>query len=64
MLLLLCLLADGCVLCRAGYVGTNPFDWVGDETSLPMGMAMYDLMGMGSPPFPAHFPLMFAVIFP
>lgn len=29
----------------AEYIGTSPFDWVGDETSLPMGMAMYDLMG-------------------
>lgn len=29
----------------AKYVGTSPFDWVGDETSLPLGMAMYDLMG-------------------
>ena len=27
------------------YVGTNPFDWIGDETSLGLGMAMYDLMG-------------------
>ena len=27
------------------YVGTNPFDWVGDETSLGLGTAMYDLMG-------------------
>ena len=27
------------------YIGTNPFDWVGDETSLPLGTAMYDLMG-------------------
>ncbi len=27
------------------YVGTNPFDWMGDEVSLPLGMAMYDLMG-------------------
>jgi L-alanine-DL-glutamate epimerase-like enolase superfamily enzyme len=27
------------------YIGTNPFDWMGDETSLPLGMAMYDLMG-------------------
>jgi len=27
------------------YIGTSPFDWVGDETSLPLGMAMYDLMG-------------------
>ena len=30
---------------RDQYIGTNPFDWVGDETSLPLGMAMYDLMG-------------------
>ena len=27
------------------YLGTSPFDWVGDETSLPLGTAMYDLMG-------------------
>ncbi len=27
------------------YVGTSPFDWVGDETSLQLGTAMYDLMG-------------------
>lgn len=27
------------------YLGTNPFDWVGDETSLGLGTAMYDLMG-------------------
>ena len=27
------------------YVGTNPFDWVGDQTSLGLGTAMYDLMG-------------------
>ena len=27
------------------YVGTNPFDWIGDETNLPINMAMYDLMG-------------------
>ena len=27
------------------YIGTNPFDWVGDETSLSLGTAMYDLMG-------------------
>ena len=27
------------------YIGTNPFDWVGDETSLALGTAMYDLMG-------------------
>ena len=27
------------------YIGTNPFDWLGDETSLGLGTAMYDLMG-------------------
>ncbi len=27
------------------YIGSNPFDWVGDETSLALGTAMYDLMG-------------------
>ncbi len=27
------------------YVGTNPFDWIADETSLGLGTAMYDLMG-------------------
>ena len=27
------------------YVGTSPWDWVGDETSLGLGTAMYDLMG-------------------
>ena len=27
------------------YIGTSPFDWVGDETSIPMAKAMYDLMG-------------------
>jgi len=27
------------------YMGSNPFDWVGDETSLGLGTAMYDLMG-------------------
>ncbi|MCH2211312.1 MAG: mandelate racemase/muconate lactonizing enzyme family protein [Fuerstiella sp.] len=27
------------------YIGTSPFDWVGDETSLGLGTAMYDLMG-------------------
>jgi len=26
------------------YIGSNPFDWIGDETSLPLAMAMYDLM--------------------
>jgi L-alanine-DL-glutamate epimerase-like enolase superfamily enzyme len=29
----------------AKYIGSNPFDWVGDETSLGLGIAMYDLMG-------------------
>ncbi|MDP6447253.1 MAG: mandelate racemase/muconate lactonizing enzyme family protein, partial [Pirellulaceae bacterium] len=29
----------------AKYVGTNPFDHIGDETSLQLGTAMYDLMG-------------------
>ena len=28
------------------YIGTNPFDWVGDETSLGIGTAKYDLMGV------------------
>ena len=27
------------------YIGSNPFDWIGDETSLGLGIAMYDLMG-------------------
>ena len=27
------------------YIGTSPFDWVGDETSVPMAKAVYDLMG-------------------
>jgi L-alanine-DL-glutamate epimerase-like enolase superfamily enzyme len=27
------------------YVGSSPWDWVGDETSLGLGTAMYDLMG-------------------
>jgi galactonate dehydratase len=27
------------------YIGTNPFDWIGDEISLGLGTAMYDLMG-------------------
>jgi L-alanine-DL-glutamate epimerase-like enolase superfamily enzyme len=27
------------------YVGSNPFDWMGDETSIGLGTAMYDLMG-------------------
>lgn len=29
----------------AKYTGSNPFDWIGDETSLALGTAMYDLMG-------------------
>ena len=29
------------------YIGTNPFDWVGDETSLGLGTAMYDSDGEG-----------------
>ena len=27
------------------YLGSNPFDWMGDETSLALGTAMYDLIG-------------------
>ena len=27
------------------YIGSSPFDWIGDETSLGLGTAMYDLMG-------------------
>ncbi|MEC9380240.1 MAG: hypothetical protein VX528_14830, partial [Candidatus Latescibacterota bacterium] len=27
------------------YIGTSPFDHVGDEVSLGLGTAMYDLMG-------------------
>ena len=30
------------------YIGTSPFDWVGDETSLGLGTAMYDLMGQAA----------------
>jgi L-alanine-DL-glutamate epimerase-like enolase superfamily enzyme len=30
------------------YIGTNPFDWMGDETSLGLGTAMYDLMGQAA----------------
>ena len=30
------------------YIGTNPFDWMGDETSLSLGTAMYDLMGQAA----------------
>ncbi len=27
------------------YIGSRPFDWVGDTENLPLNMAMYDLMG-------------------
>lgn len=30
------------------YLGTNPFDHIGDETSLGLGTAMYDLMGQAA----------------
>ncbi len=30
------------------YMGSNPFDWIGDETSLALGTAMYDLMGQAA----------------
>ena len=30
------------------YLGTNPFEWIGDETSLGLGIAMYDLMGQAA----------------
>ena len=30
------------------YVGSNPFEWMGDETSLGLGTAMYDLMGQSA----------------
>jgi L-alanine-DL-glutamate epimerase-like enolase superfamily enzyme len=30
---------------REKYVGTSPYDWLGDETDLAMNMATYDLMG-------------------
>ncbi len=30
------------------YLGTNPFDWIGDEVSLGLGTAMYDLMGQAA----------------
>jgi L-alanine-DL-glutamate epimerase-like enolase superfamily enzyme len=33
---------------RKGYIGTNPFDHVGDMTSLGLGTAMYDLMGQAA----------------
>jgi len=30
------------------YIGTSPFDWIGDETSLGLATAMYDLMGQAA----------------
>ena len=30
------------------YLGSNPFTWIGDETSLALGTAMYDLMGQAA----------------
>jgi len=30
------------------YRGSNPFDWIGDELSLALGTAMYDLMGQAA----------------
>ncbi|NKB71573.1 MAG: hypothetical protein GKR89_31250 [Candidatus Latescibacteria bacterium] len=30
------------------YRGSNPFEWMGDETSLALGTAMYDLMGQAA----------------
>ena len=27
------------------YLGSNPFEWIGDEISLALGTAMYDLIG-------------------
>ena len=30
------------------YVGSSPWDWIGDETSLGLGTAMYDLMGQAA----------------
>ena len=30
------------------YIGSNPFDWIGDETSIALGTAMYDLMGQAA----------------
>ena len=30
------------------YIGSNPFEWMGDETSLGLGTAMYDLMGQAA----------------
>ncbi len=30
------------------YLGSNPFEWMGDEVSLGLGTAMYDLMGQAA----------------
>src|SRR5262245_41300147 len=30
------------------YIGTSPFDWIADENSLGLGIAMYDLMGQAA----------------
>ncbi len=30
------------------YIGSNPFEWLGDETSLGLGTCMYDLMGQAA----------------
>ncbi|MCH2210850.1 MAG: hypothetical protein MK110_06080 [Fuerstiella sp.] len=30
------------------YIGSSPFHWIGDETSLGLGTAMYDLMGQAA----------------
>ena len=30
------------------YIGSNPFDWMVDETSIGLGIAMYDLMGQAA----------------
>jgi len=27
------------------FIGTSPFDWIGDDANLPLNMAFYDLMG-------------------
>ena len=29
----------------SAYIGTDPFDWIGDSSNLAMNMAVYDLMG-------------------
>ena len=30
------------------YLGSNPFEWMGDEVSIGLGTAMYDLMGQAA----------------